>query len=231
MRGAGLPNDVVEHVSKQFQCIQELSPQLLFVNRSWKDNLLPLLRSRKGWGQLQWVFYQLSSLGLSPVDCCIHRPCGQSCLFRNLTETAVSSTNEGLCYVEYACEGQGDTMCVFVTGSNLEKAKAKTAEVVGVFEAEGTEVTWPSGTEFEGPFFVTLEAADKDFLKKWKQKAGNERRSPCRSRPVGQAGDLNRRSPERCFQRKSMGPAHTPSPFRRRSFLSPNRCPHCSGEL
>jgi hypothetical protein len=31
-------------------------------------------------------------------------------------------------------------MCVFVTGSNLEKAKAKTAEVVGVFEAESMEV-------------------------------------------------------------------------------------------
>jgi hypothetical protein len=42
--------------------------------------------------------------------------------------------------VEYACEGQGDTMCVFVTGSNLEKAKTKTAEVVGVFEAEDMKV-------------------------------------------------------------------------------------------
>lgn len=31
-------------------------------------------------------------------------------------------------------------MCVFVTASDLEKAMAKTVEVVGTFEAEGMEV-------------------------------------------------------------------------------------------
>lgn len=48
-----VPDDLVELVSRQLWNVSEVSPDLLFVSRTWKNGLLPLLRSRKGWVSTQ----------------------------------------------------------------------------------------------------------------------------------------------------------------------------------
>lgn len=45
-----------------------------------------------------------------------------------------------LCHVEYACDFKGDTLCVWFNATDPLVSKAKSAQVVALFEAENMTV-------------------------------------------------------------------------------------------